>query len=799
MDEDIIDTLEIEIKSKVSKGVDKSIDKLSKALNGLKTVAKGGANLSGVTKQIEKLSIAINNIPKLTRLNQLKNILLDLKSVGNVKINIGSNIKNELESVSKNAKDTKNDLSESLDSNSISKNTIDTSYINTNDGLRKTKEKAENLKKSIDDLINSTTKVDILDAKINSLRQSLQQQLSLPDFKRDEAKIASLIEKIQKLIDKKNELSNAGAGEGQNKFKKFLNSIGSSLKGTTKKASKLLDAFQRIIRYRIVSATLNFINKSLKEGIGNLYQFSKESNGSFAKSLDSLATSMNYFSNSLGTALAPMIEALIPYLTYLIENVAQLFDKIAEVGAAAQGKDVYTSAIKSAKEYAEAANEAKKATIGFDEINVLSSAKETGPNFADNTPVSDSAKNIADNLGAITGLAGVALFAVGALLFFSGIGMGAGLKLMALGLGITALGAKLEWDKADGEVQKQLNIILKYIGFGIAAIGLILCLTGFAMPAGLALICGGLGLAIGGSVGSSNLDEKTKTELGAILAVVGALILALGVILVCTGVGIPAGIAMIVGGAGLLISGLASIDWNYVGNKIKEVFQNIGAWLKDNSKVIIGVLLCFTGAGLPIGIAMLIDANKSGEKSIDFNAFGEKLKSVWNNITNWAKTKVLPIFTPNYWLKKFSVITDAFKATFEAITGFKIKLPHFKIEPEGWNPGDLFKGVIPKLDIQWYANGGYPDSGQLFVAREAGPEMVGQIGGRNAVANNDQIVEAIEQGVFRAMTAAGGESQGGDWTIQIVDGNGNITAETIITSAQRKNRRDGRTVIPIGI
>ena len=61
-----------------------------------------------------------------------------------------------------------------------------------------------------------------------------------------------------------------------------------------------------------------------------------------------------------------------------------------------------------------------------------------------------------------------------------------------------------------------------------------------------------------------------------------------------------------------------------------------------------------------------------------------------------------------------------------------------------------------------FASGGFPNEGQLFVAREAGPELVGTIGGHTAVANNDQIVAGIREGVFEAVTAAmggGGNSQ----------------------------------------
>ena len=52
--------------------------------------------------------------------------------------------------------------------------------------------------------------------------------------------------------------------------------------------------------------------------------------------------------------------------------------------------------------------------------------------------------------------------------------------------------------------------------------------------------------------------------------------------------------------------------------------------------------------------------------------------------------------------------------------------------------------------VSLYASGGYVNQGQLFVAREAGPELVGSIGGNTAVANNDQIVAGIQNGVAQA-------------------------------------------------
>ena len=56
--------------------------------------------------------------------------------------------------------------------------------------------------------------------------------------------------------------------------------------------------------------------------------------------------------------------------------------------------------------------------------------------------------------------------------------------------------------------------------------------------------------------------------------------------------------------------------------------------------------------------------------------------------------------------------------------------------------------------ITAFAGGGIPDMGQMFVAREAGPELVGTLGGHTAVMNNDQIVASVSAGVYQAVRAA---------------------------------------------
>jgi hypothetical protein len=75
-----------------------------------------------------------------------------------------------------------------------------------------------------------------------------------------------------------------------------------------------------------------------------------------------------------------------------------------------------------------------------------------------------------------------------------------------------------------------------------------------------------------------------------------------------------------------------------------------------------------------------------------------------------------------------------------------------------------FSGMMPK-----FAEGGFPNQGQMFIAREAGAELVGNIGGSTAVANNDQIVTAVSDGVYRAVSQAMSE-QGGQRVSLRVDG-----------------------------
>lgn len=97
-----------------------------------------------------------------------------------------------------------------------------------------------------------------------------------------------------------------------------------------------------------------------------------------------------------------------------------------------------------------------------------------------------------------------------------------------------------------------------------------------------------------------------------------------------------------------------------------------------------------------------------------------------------------------------------------------------------------------------YASGGFPDHGQMFIAREAGPELVGTIGGRTAVANNDQIEAGIEQAAYRGFSRAIAEQQGNGTPI-VVENKLYLDRKQLRFSLQQADRESGYAVSTGGV
>lgn len=195
--------------------------------------------------------------------------------------------------------------------------------------------------------------------------------------------------------------------------------------------------------------------------------------------------------------------------------------------------------------------------------------------------------------------------------------------------------------------------------------------------------------------------------------------------------------------------------------------------------------------------------------------FGSIFKSAWNGVKN-AFSGCVKFFS-NIWSSIKSMfskigtaigngISGAFKSVVNAVISFAsgiingfIGAINGAIRLINKIPGVEIP-VIARVSLPRLAKGGIVDAGQMFIAREAGPELVGSFNGKTAVMNNDQIVASVSKGVYSAVSAALGSNMvGGDWTIQIVDNNGRVKSQDIITAIERRNRRDGKTIIALGV
>lgn len=130
-----------------------------------------------------------------------------------------------------------------------------------------------------------------------------------------------------------------------------------------------------------------------------------------------------------------------------------------------------------------------------------------------------------------------------------------------------------------------------------------------------------------------------------------------------------------------------------------------------------------------------------------FSGVGEFFRSIWDEIRS--------IFT-SIGQSIADGVSGAFRATVNAVTGFAQSIINGFIRRIDSVIGIVNKlpgvsiGYIGTISIPRLASGGLVEPGQLFIAGEAGPEMVGAFGRRSAVMNNDQIVSSVASGVYRA-------------------------------------------------
>lgn len=350
-------------------------------------------------------------------------------------------------------------------------------------------------------------------------------------------------------------------------------------------------------------------------------------------------------------------------------------------------------------------------------------------------------------------------------------------------------------------------------------------LNGLLIPAGSTLAGAGIGAIIGSLVG------PIGTGIGAIIGLVVGGLTDLGILIYQKWDEISAFFAPVAEWFDVNVVQPISGFFSGLWTDIVDTFSPAVTWFSDLWKSVsqtfedvfydIGVLV--SGTWETIKIVWGIVSNWFDTNVIQ--PLSDLFSSLWSGITGWASNTWNSICNGfltayNYINTHFisplrhavstvfnglvgavksalngviSALNSALSWMFGGINGILSSLRNFSIA--GYSPfAGLREISVPKIPM--LANGGYVDQGQLFIAREAGAEMVGSIGRRTAVANNDQIVEGITNGVregnddvVNALYAVAQQiimemrEQGRN------DGVGNYDFDRAVADAQRRNAR----------
>ena len=384
-----LEGLEFQIEAKSEEGT-KGIDALTASLGKLKQATKGGLGLNSKVKELNKLNEALKGF-HTDKLESLGKALASLNGLG--KTQISSTIPKRL-----------NEIAQSL-------HEIGLSDI----------ERLEDLGKALRDLqevgdvkipkvtvpsagvaptMNGTTNTEAATSGVEQATSSVQETAhAVEQVTQKTGVLKFILGKIGGTFSKgfsvgTGKLKELGSSMLQvgksamrslnpiNIFKKSAAGLAAKVKQTTSGLGKLFSSMSRIAMYRAIRFMFSQLTQAMKEGINNLYQYSNLMGGTFAQSMDRLATSGQYLKNSLGAMAAPIINALAPAIDFVIDKIATLLNYINMLFARLSGASVFTAAKKNAVSYgdsltkaggsaAKAAKEIRDATTGIDELNII--------------------------------------------------------------------------------------------------------------------------------------------------------------------------------------------------------------------------------------------------------------------------------------------------------------------------------------------------------------------------------------------------------------------------------------------
>ena len=559
--------------------------------------------------------------------------------------------------------------------------------------------------------------------------------------------------------------------------------------------------------------------------------------GDMARTLDAPANQtrifksrINELSRAIGNIFIPILNKMLPYLIAVADLAREAAESIALFFGFTLPEVDYSSASDSVGDIAtdieeanDSAKELKRTLMGFDEINRLNDTSSGTSGAAAGGGVGfdmdiydyeekflgdrlardlDDVKAKVEDISKYAAIAAAGFAAWKLTKFITDLLVAKG-KLdkfptkMAIGITMSAVGIGLEVKGIIDAVKNELSKtsfaeILAGGGLTVAGAALIGWQFGNAMlGAGIGAIVAGIPMYITGVydaiVNGMNWLNAVLVPLGSTMAGAGIGAIVGGPV----GAGIGALIGLVVGALtdiGILIYQKWDEITDWWKTKVSEPFKREWTAMWEEEKAI------FVSAWNDIKTnATSTWTGMKTEFSSAWNEIKTSATNTWNNITSSIKSNFAEIVNgARTELTELKNLFTNWKAT--------IKTPHFEwsttpLPPSDWKYKILaavsLPTQIPKLNVNWYAQGGFPNAGELFVAREAGAEMVGAIGRRTTVANNQQIVDGIYKGVYQAMRDSGGNN--GGQRIIVMLPNGDVLGETVVAWHNGVVKQTGNT------
>lgn len=398
------------------------------------------------------------------------------------------------------------------------------------------------------------------------------------------------------------ERAGAAAAEATGKTEWLSDAMKEADKRADKFTKRIMGLAKRVFVFSLITSGL----RAVRDWFGKVYQTNDQATAAVGRLKGALMAMVQPLVNVFIPVFTRLVNLLTTLASYGATITATLFGTTAEKSAqAAKGLNDETKALdKTGK----AAKKAEKSLASFDEINQIgsNSAEDAGGGAgASEADAPDFDSVVGQKLDALTAIVSGALLALGAILVFSGANVPLGLGLMAVGaLGLAAT-IMANWDTIQDALQGPIGVITAIISAALLAIGAILLFSGGNIPLGLGLIAAGAaGLAATINANWETIQQAMQGPLGKLLVLVSGALLVLGAILLFTGANIPLGLGMLVAGAAGFAA-YAAVNWDTVSQLLQGPIGVVTA-IVSGALLILGALFTFSGANIPMGIALMV-------------------------------------------------------------------------------------------------------------------------------------------------------------------------------------------------